>query len=298
MIKTFEYFMHKIIDYAGLFPPANLGIKTALSNYRKYMDSSDNWMLGRFIIPADKLKMINPPFDYFLSVILADPNSDELTGRLQLFAPQIKAIETRLPDKFSNFQKISNHLHLVREAVKNAGIKKTDIFMEASAPDQCFELISALNKIKTGTKHRLGFKLRCGGLHTNDFPAAHKLAKAIKTCKQFDIPIKFTAGLHHAVKNYSDKYKTMQYGFINVFSAALLSFACNLSEKEVENCLVDENFDNFVFTETDFSWKNQSMSANQIKQLRREKVIGFGSCSFEEPRAELKSLGLLSKTGE
>lgn len=299
MIKSFEYFMKGIIDYAGLFPPASIDLKTALKNYENYLNSNYfYWMLGRFIIPAGKLHLVTRPVDYFFSVILSHPSSSKETDGLRLFAPQIQTIETRLPDNLSKFKDISRYLKDIKKVINRAGIKKTDIFIEASNPAQRFEMISALSEIDIDTKLRLGLKLRCGGLDSQAFPDPNEIAAAIRACGKLDIPLKFTAGLHHPMGNYSREHDTMQYGFINVLTAAFLAFSCNLSHREIENCLIDENFDNFVFKDTNFSWKNSSIPAHEIKKLRRKKVIGFGSCSFEEPIADLMSLGVLAKTGE
>src|SRR3954447_16195450 len=42
------------IDYAGLFPPAELAIKPALGNQASYVRSDERWMLGAFILPVAK----------------------------------------------------------------------------------------------------------------------------------------------------------------------------------------------------------------------------------------------------
>src|SRR5262252_8637142 len=44
-----------VIDYAGLYPPAELGLAAALANYRVYQRSPDHWALGRFVVPAFRL---------------------------------------------------------------------------------------------------------------------------------------------------------------------------------------------------------------------------------------------------
>ena len=47
--------LHNIIDYAGLFPPANLPLDEAIHNFIRYREAPEHWMLSRFIIPAVKL---------------------------------------------------------------------------------------------------------------------------------------------------------------------------------------------------------------------------------------------------
>src|SRR5262249_23867909 len=44
-----------LIDYAGLFPPAGLGMEAAVRNYDSYVHGENAWMLGRFIVPAARL---------------------------------------------------------------------------------------------------------------------------------------------------------------------------------------------------------------------------------------------------
>ncbi len=39
------------IDYAGLFPPAELQLQPALENQATYIRSPERWMLGTFILP-------------------------------------------------------------------------------------------------------------------------------------------------------------------------------------------------------------------------------------------------------
>src|SRR3954452_20791999 len=43
------------IDYAGLFPPSALSMPEAVINYATYRTSNYNWMLGRFVLTAERL---------------------------------------------------------------------------------------------------------------------------------------------------------------------------------------------------------------------------------------------------
>ncbi|PYI46781.1 MAG: hypothetical protein DMF10_08495, partial [Verrucomicrobia bacterium] len=42
------------IDYAGMFPPCSLGLEPALKNQAEYVQSSDAWMLGAFVLPVQQ----------------------------------------------------------------------------------------------------------------------------------------------------------------------------------------------------------------------------------------------------
>ena len=54
------------IDYAGLFPPADLALEPALRNYAEYVRVADAWMLGAFILPVAQFEAASArlhPFD-------------------------------------------------------------------------------------------------------------------------------------------------------------------------------------------------------------------------------------------
>src|SRR5712692_7899442 len=44
-----------LIDYAGLFPPAQLSLQDAVSNFVRYARGPHAWMLGKFVVPAAQL---------------------------------------------------------------------------------------------------------------------------------------------------------------------------------------------------------------------------------------------------
>jgi hypothetical protein len=56
--------------------------------------------------------------------------------------------------------------------------------------------------------------------------------------------------------------------------------------------LEDENADSFSFTDEFFAWREWKISVERL-QYRRKFVASFGSCSFDEPREDLRALGLL-----
>jgi hypothetical protein len=289
MKLSFEHFMAGIIDYAGLFPPAALDLTTALQNYKNYTKTPHCRMLANFIIPLSKLGLMtdNVP----LSVIITPPISRGDKMVLKQSAPMIQAIETPLPKELVPFVNMTAYLEDFQAQV--AGKQPTRIFIEAAEPAHSFGTIEVLGKMNAEGRHRFGFKLRCGGVDKGAIPSPEWITAVITACRCHDVPLKFTAGLHHPFRNYSDALGAVQHGFVNVFSAALLAFGCHLNEEETKACLVDDNEGNFVFTDTFLSWNNRSVSTDTIQRLRREKVISFGSCSFEDPLRDLQCLGLL-----
>src|ERR1700748_1960057 len=62
-------FLNRLIDYAGLFPPAGLDMLTSAWNYAAYRSGRYAWALGRLIVPVARLTEF--------SAALMDVGSDE-----------------------------------------------------------------------------------------------------------------------------------------------------------------------------------------------------------------------------
>ena len=102
-------FLAGLIDYAGLFPPASLDLTTAINNYAHYLRCDDQWMLARFIVPANRLAELTDTimtqfcteYPLFLSVLCTQFPTD--IGLIADFYThysgivKIDVIETKLP---------------------------------------------------------------------------------------------------------------------------------------------------------------------------------------------------------
>lgn len=100
------------------------------------------------------------------------------------------------------------------------------------------------------------------------------------------VPFKATAGLHHPLRSAE------MHGFLNVFLAA--AFAWHGAEPSlVLEILDDRDARSFAFWDDAASWRGQALSTAQIQDARRDFAHSFGSCSFEEPIADLRALELL-----
>ena len=56
--------------------------------------------------------------------------------------------------------------------------------------------------------------------------------------------------------------------------------------------LEDEDPGSFSFTDDFFAWRDWKIDVERL-QTRRKFVRSFGSCSFDEPRDDLRALNLL-----
>ncbi len=318
-VKSLQLFVSKLIDYAGLFPPASLDLKSAFYNYLSYISGSPyTWMLAKFICPASKLseldKLIenekitfNSPLSFSVlgstsvhsSEFLDSINHDVslISGFKSKYSGKINidAYETRLPDDIFSIKGddvLYDTIRLASEKLGKINSKQLPLFLE-SLPDENLPVLADAISKHNWSGGKSAYKLRTGGVAAASFPPSEKIAFAIKTCLDREVPMKCTAGLHHPIRHYNESVKTKMHGFINVFGAGILNVCLNLSEDVMTEILDDEEADNFHFSDNSFGWKDYHVLASRIQEAREEFMISYGSCSFDEPVDDLKSLGLL-----
>ena len=298
------HFLDKLIDYAGLFPPAKLEIEPSLKNYAEYIKSTDKWMMSQFIIPVLRLNEIptglmknySKNFPLNLSLISGDICNDIATVNKFINMNNNSTIFTGYESRISDLAMFSQNLLDVQELGQNQNLN-FESFYEVSPNDswmnQMNEAVSIISAFNAEYEAGVGFKLRCGGIEANMFPSAESIAQAILACKDASVAMKFTAGLHHPVRHYSESVKTKMYGFFNIFIGGMIADKFNLEADTLTTILLDENPENFTFDDNGLHWKTYSISNLEIQNYRQESFISYGSCSFNEPREDLQQLGLL-----
>jgi hypothetical protein len=313
------------IDYAGLFPPAKLPLEQAFSNYLRYRREPEAWMLGSFVIPAARLtdlvafeqqlrEEVRPVHltvlgrggDTLQAVqegLTAD--AQEIRSCCQRFPGKVSvdAVELRIPTAIAG-DAFFAHLQgrLVRSLAADFPQPLT-VFHEVS-PDSEWKhwlpvVLPMLRETngycaKSKTPFRgAGFKLRCGGLDAAAFPTVEQVAFVLRESRRFGVPLKLTAGLHHPLPHWDAAIGVKAHGFINIFVAMALLYAGPLDEGELLELLADDDPGHFHFEDTLLRWKSREAEHNAFISARREGIVAFGSCSFDEPRDDLRALGWL-----
>ena len=292
------------IDYAGLFPPANLALEPALRNQSQYVRLPESWMLGAFVLPIaefDAAARHLSDFDneHLLRISALGPRTDNAEAFLKSLSATIDAIAT-FQSRFATaaIEQLEMPLpteidaELLKAIHQRLGDSNLKFFGEAKADDaeRVMELLSENNGANPGPK--LGFKLRTGGVTAEAFPSSAQIATALMAAGTRGVPIKFTAGLHHPVRLFHDSVQTTMHGFLNVLGAGVLALEHDWTQNEIIQMLEDEDAGSFSFTEDFFAWRERKISTEAIA-ARRELVTSFGSCSFDEPREDLRALKLL-----
>lgn len=306
--------MSQILDYAGMYPPASLPLEEAFKNFIAYQSAPEAWMLSRFVIPAKLLAEL-PAFQEKLSFTIlgrGGKDTEEFLENLNLDITDIRTFcemhdghvnadmfEVALPasslaDKFAANDVVTR----AAEMLNKNGIT---VFFEApfdAASSKPFsvdwegrvqKMTRALRKVKD--KH-VGLKLRTGGVTSEAFPLPEQIAWVITEVREAGVPMKCTAGLHHPIRHFNSSVNTKMHGFLNVFGAGVLAFANGISQAQIQSILEDEDPANFIFDEAGFEWKDLRVATSTMMRARQS-ITSFGSCSFDEPREDLRSIHLL-----
>jgi hypothetical protein len=291
------------IDYAGMFPPCGLGLEPALTNQAEYVRSPDAWMLGSFVLFAeqfDATRQLLSQFDaqHPLRVAALGPKTataDAFLDALDETDAAIRSLSRHNVDlvSISHLEMFLPHdvdLASLNEARSILG--DFPVFWEAP-PDRAEQTIALLAEVNSDAESAtFGFKLRTGGVTADAFPTSLQIAKALVTPATHQLPIKFTGGLHHPLRQYREEVLTKMHGFLNVLGAAALAAEHRWNTNQTAIMLEDENADSFSFTDDFFAWREWRIDTKRL-QYRRRFVVSFGSCSFDEPRDDLRALGLL-----
>ncbi|WP_441000805.1 hypothetical protein [Fodinibius sp. SL11] len=326
MKASFKAFMREIIDYAGLFPPADLSLDTSLQKYSNYREEEDAWMLSRYIIPAGRLRDLAPygetlfrkgdPFAFSIlgkrTETIADyrEHLQDIIGALDQFhsehGDRVKTdvLEIKLPREavFASDNKLlADIFEETARHFKNVAEFPHDIFFEGifdkNWKKEISLILESINQYNEGSVSddgiKAGYKLRCGGVEASMFPSIEQVAFTLNNVREQNLALKCTAGLHHPIRHYNHTLKTKMHGFLNVFGGAMLGYAHDFTDEQMQEVINEEDREQFSFTSSGFRWKDYEVSTKEIKELRQVALISFGSCSFDEPREDLQKLGLL-----
>lgn len=287
----------ELVDYAGLFPPSKVSMQEAVLNYATYRSSNYGWMLGRFVTPVARLdEFLESAGDFLLReghnpwhlAVLAGEDINATIRQIREFnrlnAPRVVADVVEV--KATTVSKIENTVNLLPEDLM--------AYFEISTGDGFADLVTALALRKQRAK------IRTGGITTTDFPAARDVIRFVRTCMAANVPFKATAGLHHPLRcfkplTYAENapHGTM-HGFLNTL--LMTGFARESYRVGLLEQLMEEEFEEvFHFTEGGVAWRGEHfLTLGHIERLRSKGMISFGSCSFDEPVEDLRSMGLLA----
>jgi len=316
MKKALHILLERLIDYAGLFPPAALSMQDAVRNYSRYREGEHAWALGRFVVPLDRVGEV--PGEFPLSVLGVDEgkaaNADDVERIARELPRELRVARGELPGssrsgespratrntprdtafvEITDLAGIAGGLRVAGGALPgSSGPGESPRATRNTPRDTPFVEITDLALIDEIARHGLRAKIRTGGLVPEALPAVEDVGRFLRACKAAGVAFKATAGLHHPLRSVKaltyepDAPVGKMHGFLNVFlAAAMLDHA--------DAILAEEDARAFAFEDEGASWRGHRVTTDALATMRRDFAISFGSCSFEEPINDLKELGWL-----
>lgn len=284
-MSALETLLAGLFDYAGLYPPANLSLQSAANNYLQYGRGEYRLALGRFIINLDRLEELRSAAGDSLSSLSLSVIGSEDADWASLAAHvdagfHIETVEVKCNDP-----------HAIERLTKSLS-HHVETYFEVP--------LNSSNQAALKAIHAAGarVKIRMGGVVREAIPVVRDVAAMLKTLADLRLPFKATAGLHHPLRStqpltYEPQCPSaVMHGFVNLTAAAgLLHFGGTVDE--AEQLLADEDITAWHVTEDSLRWRDRTWTTDQLATVRRQFLVSIGSCSFEEPVHDLKSLGWL-----
>jgi hypothetical protein len=308
-----------IIDYAGLFPPAELPMEDAFRRFLDHRSSNEGWMLARFVCPVTRLGELEPllsgaesarlpiaisalgsggaSLEEFLASVEKDSAILNAFSARQPGRAVVDAFEVRLPEAGG----VAVAVNQAWGRVTGNGSHPLTPFFEVSLLGEWRpRLPSAAAAVrdtnrKAGAGNQVGLKIRCGGLNADAVPEVEAVAAAIATCRAVEVPLKATQGLHHPFRHHDPELETMAHGFINLFVASTLAYVHDLPVKKLIEIIAETDPETFVIGAEQLAWREFGANREGVAEARGSVLTSFGSCSFAEPRDDLRELGIVGE---
>jgi hypothetical protein len=279
------------IDYAGLYPPASLSMADAVREYQNQRFGPDAWALGRFVVGAAQLEAfaaareqadaVHWPISVLSTGNVADDVRLIAAAEAHSGKVRVEAIEAKVASP-GDVADLAPLTQLVPE-----------LYVEGPAISESKTLLELLRAV-----HSLGAraKIRTGGVTPDAIPSARVTAEFLRACMAVGVPFKATAGLHHLVRGeYPLTYepasaRATMFGFLNVFMASALAHTDAPLDLLVE--VLEEREPNaFATRDEQLCWRDRCLTSATFQGMRAKGLHSFGSCSFQEPIAELTAAG-------
>jgi hypothetical protein len=280
-----------LLDDASLFPPADLPMPVAVAAHVRHSGAWYHSLAGPFVCPATRLDELRtvlttanvPEID--LALVVADGAAAVATATDAVAAdPRLRLRAVEVPAARNGGQ--GHSAAEVAAALDGALLAGAACYIEIpigvlADPATSGEVLAIID----GRGYRP--KLRTGGLSAAAFPDEPALASALAAIAGRNVPFKCTAGLHHAVRHTAADTGFEHHGFLNALLATG-SAAAGADIGDIAGVLAE---------------RDPALVARQILALGpgatadiRGLFTSFGTCSTDEPVADLIALGLISQS--
>lgn len=273
-----------LVDDAAVFPPGNAPMDVAVSAHRELRTGPLDPLVGVFLCPASRLRELRARLrdgDLLSLGLIVDTGVRGLPAAVTEATAEpriaLKMVELPLPgetDPTTEVGAVLTTLAALPPATRG--------FIELPRKPGWQDALGVV--ATTGPSARLGVKLRTGGATAGHFPTDGGVADFIVACVDAGLPFKCTAGLHRAVRHTAADTGFEHHGFLNIVLATCAAVT-GADRAAVETTLAER--DPAALTDA------LRGVDDTIVTKARAHFVSFGTCSVEEPAADLADLALL-----
>ncbi len=248
-------------DDAAIFPPGNLPLADAITAHHAHRAAPYARLVGPLVVALADLSGLTGAGPLDIAVVVPDAIGA---------AAAITQVEALDGVRLVALEVADAGIAELRDAIcEPAGVT---VYVELPRDERRGAVIAAL----AGTSYRA--KLRTGGTRAEAYPDEAELAAAVVDLTAAGVPFKATAGLHHPLRNTDPSTGFEQHGILNLLAATAAAQG-GAGVDEVAAVLAERD-------------------PARVPVPAGEVLLGsVGTCSIDEPVAELTGLGLLDPVG-
>ncbi len=259
-----------LVDDAATFPPGDAPLDAALTAYADRAGPAARLVRSLVVRDTDLPQV---PAGTPVSVVLTG-GAGQVHGPAQLCQRRglpVAGLEIALRDVDDPAGNARRVVAAV-DAARGEGVldEDTPVFVELPAVDPAYSWLAAADEVAAA---ELRLKLRTGGLDPDAFPTPERLAAWIDAALDRELPFKCTAGLHRALPHV-DADGGAHHGFLTLLAATRVAFDGGSPADVVSTLRRGDATDLLTL---------------DLAGARRW-FTSFGSCSIDEPLADLREL--------
>ena len=277
----------RLVDDAAIFPPGLAPLPEAVAAHRAFQRSAAADFVGPFVVDTARLPAL-------LALVADEPDQPALavavvvTGAAGAVAAvracagtraRLAGLEVRLePDEepAGQVRRIADDLRA--ELGDDLGPVRVAVETPRPSSPSWRPVLAAV------ARAGLTLKFRTGGTEAAAFPDEQELAAWIVDATASGVAFKCTAGLHDGIRQSAAETGFEHHGYLNVLLATARA-RDGASRTDVAAVLAERDAQVVVDALTALGEPH--------RRADRERFLSFGSCSVDEPLADLAAHGLL-----
>lgn len=267
-----------LVDDAALFPPGNAPMDQALKEHAALRATSRSDLVGPFLCPASRVTELRahlPADESIRLALVLDTEGDEAHAALRVCGAdetlQLVGVEASAARLGADTATVGRNLTRLPGVTGALEVPRTGF-------DEALSLV--------GGDGWTVAKYRTGGTTADAFPSETELAAFLVAAVGRGVPVKLTAGLHHAVRGTEAGTGFEHHGVLNVLVAARVAQGGGGGE-DVAAVLAQRAPPTLL----EFVAEWDESTCDGVRATFRS----FGCCGVHDPLDELAGLGLLAE---